>query len=448
MDATEKKNLSNSIDKFNYVEVVIINTDNKIIGGHQRVNDFISKEKFDEVIDVRVPNRKLSDKEFKELAIRLNKNRGHDDDDLLRQFFNQEDLIEWGFNEAEINTIFDISVATDFDPKSLADKFIIPPFSIFDTRQGYWQDRKKAWNRLFNSQESREDVELIAKSGQAPAIYNLRNKMRERLKREPDWDEIIKEAKAKGMHVYEGASVFDPVVAEICYSWFCPPGGNVFDPFAGGSVRGIVAAILNLNYWGIDLRKEQVEANYKQAEALKDERLNDCQWITGDSMDMDNLLPKKILYDFIFSCPPYHDLEKYSDDPADLSNMTYEQFVVIYQAIITKALTKLKPDRFACFVVGDIRDEKGFYRNFLQDTIDGFQHSGECKLYNEIILINVAGSLPVRIGRQFGRFRKVGKMHQNILVFYKGDIKKIPENFPEIAIADLPADVMEGIEQL
>lgn len=54
------------------------------------------------------------------------------------------------------------------------------------------------------------------------------------------------------------------------------------------------------------------------------------------------------------------------------------------------------------------------------------------KLYNEIILINVAGSLAIRVGRQFDSSRKVGKMHQNVLVFYKGDPKKIKENIPKL----------------
>ncbi|MGB3315839.1 MAG: DNA methyltransferase, partial [Albidovulum sp.] len=41
-----------------------------------------------------------------------------------------------------------------------------------------------------------------------------------------------------------GTSIFDPVLCEIAYRWFCPQGGTVLDPFAGGSVRGIVASQL------------------------------------------------------------------------------------------------------------------------------------------------------------------------------------------------------------
>jgi hypothetical protein len=54
-----------------------------------------------------------------------------------------------------------------------------------------------------------------------------------------------------------GTSIFDPVLCELAYRWFCPPGGLVLDPFAGGSVRGIVAAKLGRQYVGYDLRPEK-----------------------------------------------------------------------------------------------------------------------------------------------------------------------------------------------
>ncbi len=324
-------------------------------------------------------------------------------------------------------------------PSSLKDSFLFPPFSILDTRSGDWQNRKRTWSELFNSQETREDVELIAKSGQSTAIYELRNKMRESLKREPSWDEILEYAKKKGMHVYEGASIFDPVLCELSYRWFCPENGNILDPFAGGSVRGVVADILGYNYNGIDLRPEQVEANRRQAKELK---LNNVEWHAGDSNDvLDNVEFKDI--DFVYSCPPYADLEKYSDDPKDLSNMDYADFKDVYFSIIKKSVEQLKEDRFACFVVGDVRDKKGFYYNFVSDTIQAFKDAG-MELYNEIILVNVVGSLAVRVRRQFNGGRKVGKMHQNVLVFYKGNPKNIKQNFPALEIGEVEA--LEQVE--
>jgi DNA modification methylase len=284
----------------------------------------------------------------------------------------------------------------------------------------------------FNSQETREDVELIAKSGQSTAVYELKNKMRESLQREPSWDEIIDYAKKKGLHVYEGASIFDPVLCELSYRWFCPEGGKILDPFAGGSVRGVVAGVLGYPYAGIDLRLDQVRANRKQAELLKIENVN---WFDGDSNEVLDNVKIKDGADFVYSCPPYADLEKYSDDPKDLSNMDYADFKEVYFSIIKKAVAQLRDDRFACFVVGDVRDKKGFYYNFVSDTIQAFKEAG-MELYNEIILVNVVGSLAIRVRRQFNGGRKVGKMHQNVLVFYKGDPKKIKENYPELNLGE------------
>lgn len=125
----------------------------------------------------------------------------------------------------------------------------------------------------------------------------------------------------------------------------------------------------------------------------------------------------------IFSCPPYADLEVYSDNPKDLSTMKYEDFKAAYFEIIKKSCDRLKKDRFACFVVGEVRDKKGNYINFVGDTVQAFLEAG-LGFYNEAILVTCVGSLPIRAGKAFSASRKLGKTHQNILVFVKGDGKK------------------------
>lgn len=220
------------------------------------------------------------------------------------------------------------------------------------------------------------------------------------------------EAQANGA----GTSIFDPVLCELAYSWFCPPGGLVLDPFAGGSVRGIVASTLGRRYLGIDLSAAQIKANKAQSAKLCKDPMP--QWIEGDSRAM---LPEiDADADFVFSCPPYFDLEQYSDHPRDLSAMAWGGFLEAYGAIIAAACAKLRADRFAAFVVGDIRDKSGFYRNFPGETIAAFEKSG-LRFYNEAILVTMAGSLPIRAGKQFESSRKLGKTHQNLLVFVKGD---------------------------
>src|SRR3546814_17553300 len=54
-----------------------------------------------------------------------------------------------------------------------------------------------------------------------------------------------------------GTSIFDPVLCELAYRWFSPKAGPVLHHFAGGSVRGIVAAAPGRTSYGITLRPDQ-----------------------------------------------------------------------------------------------------------------------------------------------------------------------------------------------
>lgn len=215
-----------------------------------------------------------------------------------------------------------------------------------------------------------------------------------------------------------GTSIFDPVLCELAYRWFCPPSGAVLDPFAGGSVRGIVASCLGYRYTGVELRAEQVSANRSQAHIAAGPP---PVWHVGDSRDIGKIAAGS--YDMVFSCPPYADLEIYSDDPADLSTLPYDTFRRDYTAIISETCALLKPDRFACFVVGEVRGKDGAYYGFVPDTIAAFRQAG-LRFYNEAILVTATGSLPIRAGKQFRSGRKLGKTHQNVLTFVKGDAKR------------------------
>jgi DNA modification methylase len=248
-----------------------------------------------------------------------------------------------------------------------------------------------------------------------------------------------------------GTSIFDPVVCEIAYRWFCPPGGAVLDPFAGGSVRGIVASKLGRPYTGIDLRAEQIDANRAQAAHICGEPMP--RWVCGDSREVMPALAQQGIapqFDFVFSCPPYADLEVYSDDPRDLSTLEYDEFRAAYASIIAGACALLKPDRFACFVVGDVRDRQGLYRNFPGHTIDAFEAAG-LRLYNEAILVTAVGSLPIRAGKQFAATRKLGRTPQSCLVLVKGDPRKATEAIGEVEFGELAAgqeSPLAGVEAL
>jgi len=147
----------------------------------------------------------------------------------------------------------------------------------------------------------------------------------------------------------------------------------------------------------------------------------DPKWLVGDSREADKLLPEGEQYDFILTCPPYFDLEVYSDDPRDLSKCeSYEEFLRLFKECLGNAVARLREDRFVVVVVGEIRGGDGMYRNFVGDTITLARDVG-LKYYNHAALVTPVGSLPLRVGRQFDAGRKLGKHHQDMLVFVKGD---------------------------
>lgn len=93
--------LRKSLEKFGVCQPIVINTNNSIIGGHQRVR--ILSELGEKTVDVYVPLQPLSQKEEEELCIRLNKNNGDFDFDILANNWDPEELVEWGFTFEELH---------------------------------------------------------------------------------------------------------------------------------------------------------------------------------------------------------------------------------------------------------------------------------------------------------------------------------------------------------
>jgi len=420
--------------------------------------------------------------------------------------------------------IFGEPVIPELGSGTLAARFLIPPFSVLNAREGPWQARKRAWlalgiaselGRGGNLLELSEEAELYRRgegdyakdavkrakdaapgggggprsgyfaAGQPPRPGSLQDRTRRREGNDlaapggtarPNLDQPNRDARRafdkkntaslKGgltygltmtpyapnkpdyerkkrindpkhqtglihktpisMYAKEGeeasaadcgTSIFDPVLCELMYRWFSPVGGQVIDPFAGGSVRGITAAMLGRKYWGSDLSADQIRANEVQGRDIVPPNKPAPVWVCGDSSVTLLDAPEA---DMIMSCPPYFDLEVYSKDPRDLSTMKWEDFRSAYWDIIAAAAGRLRDNRFAVFVTGDMRDERGCYRNFHGDTVRAFKRAG-LEYYNEAILVTAVGSLSIRTERQFFMSGKLGRTHQLVQIFVKGD---------------------------
>jgi DNA modification methylase len=276
----------------------------------------------------------------------------------------------------------------------LAERFTFAPFSVFDARSGPWQERKDAWISLGLKSEIGRGDDLI-----------------------PGWKQLTENFRGKGS--LGGVSIFDPVLCESLIRWFSAVGDEVLDPFAGGSVRGIVSNILGRHYTGIDIRAEQCAENERQAGRICTNAARFPRYITGDAMAVLPALEEERRFDFAIACPPYGNLERYSDDPRDLSTMDYALFLQEYSRIILRMTRCLRPQAYVAWVVADFRDRRtGNYYGFVADTILAFRTCG-LELYNDGILVTMLGTMPVRVASQFEKTRKLGKTHQNVLIFRK-----------------------------
>ena len=405
--------LANSLREFGWKQPIVVDADGTIVVGHARYKAALALEM------THVPVVVASDLTPEQCqAYRLADNRVGElaewDENLLAQELDglaDLDMSAFGFDSIpDLGDMPDMDTA-EVEHATLNERFIVPPFSVLDARQGYWRERKDAWlARGIDSGRGRAG-ELIASYRKTDAYSNG-----------------VK-------YMAPSTSIFDPVLAEVLVRWFCPPGGSVLDPFAGGSVRGIVSEMTGHAYTGLDLRPEQVEANRENALDMG----VSPTWICADSMDvLDHVEPESM--DMVLSCPPYADLEVYSDDPRDLSTMDYPGFIASYRAIIERTCSCLKSGRLAVFVVGDVRDSDGTYRGFVNDTRDAFEDAG-LRLYDDMVYLEPLGNAAVRAPRIFNSMRKVVKTHQNVLVFLKGRESEIKTFGPVIAGGDL-----DGVE--
>lgn len=433
--------IAKSIEEFGFLNPILIDKDKNVIAGHGRI---MAAQKLGMKTVPALYVEGLTEEQRRAYILadnRLTEIGGWNMDIVNAELMELENV---GFDVSLIG--FDLEEkkgeAADAERAivTLRDRFIVPPFSIFDTRTAWWQDRKRAWRAVGIRSEigrgedgdATKDGLTYSKTHQAPDVYRKKNEYEDAIGRPVTWDEFYEAC--PNVKLASNTSIFDPVITEMAVRWYSHEGDRILDPFAGGSVRGGVSALLGRKYTGVDLSERQIAANIANwAEIKKDpvsgEKVPEPTWICGDSLNIKELAGGA--YDMLLTCPPYADLEVYSKDERDLSNMNYDDFSRTYCEIIKRAVSMLKENAFAVVVVGDVRDRKGAYRNFIGLTIDAFQRAG-MTYYNEGILITSTGAAATVVNRQFANSRKLGKTHQNVLVFHdEGGIHSVNLDDPE-----------------
>lgn len=305
-----------------------------------------------------------------------------------------------------LDRFFDFSTITKIKLKC-----DVPYFSVFNRNSSRWKQRDTMWKQII----CREGLYKNSHKLKCFRIGECKTEIAQQIRKQ------------------EFISIFNPFLCQVIYSWFCPQNGSILDPFCGAATRGIVASILNYKYTGFDIDSEVININNnffdKFIKKKFAKKLSRPIWVCGDSKDINKFTEDK--FDFIFSCPPYWNLERYTEMRGDLSTMSYNKFCKRLSLIIEKTVSLLKKDRFACFVVSELRNlQTGGYLGFVPFIIRSFESAGMI-FYNDIILIDKIGTAPVR-GSAYFKTKKIARVHQNVLIFYKGNVKKIKQNFKEI----------------
>ena len=332
-----------------------------------------------------------------------------------------------------------MSMFPDFEgpigPGPLAEVFEYRPFSVLDARNEYWKLRKDQWLSLFvqtgGYTEGREDNLLWGKSRDI-RYRKAKNELEMEQQRHipaKEFEEIWAGMDESQDRASSGTSAFDPVLAEILIKWYCPKGGIIWDPFAGAVERGAVAVTLGCEYFGVELRKEQIEANIQAFPDLKGRILE------GDSTTLyppDGYRPELIL-----TCPPYWNLEKYSNRVDDLSNLGKDGFKEGIKKSSRIAYEVSQHNAVAAWVIGDARDSTSKTPRLAripQIVEEAILESGWV-LIDKLIYLSPYGSATMVARRQFSATRTTARTHQEVIVAIKGDARSAAEKLNK---ANLP----------
>lgn len=251
-------------------------------------------------------------------------------------------------------------------------------FSVINRLSGDWPSRKSAWMSLMPSD-----------SGRASGLCSDMDRLSAR---NNQWTGSK-----------SGTSEMDPAICELVYSAYRPQ--TVLDPFAGGPPRGYVAAHMGIHYTGHEIRAEQIEVNMSMADTLPTpiKYINSCasRGVVG-------------MYDMVFSCPPYFDLEQYGGGPDDLSGMSKIQFDAMYRKILSVCYQHLNDGGIMAMVVGN-HVRNGQYHD-LEHLTKSIYYDLCIEMIGDCIIVDPIGSKAMSAGALFRANGRVTRHHQYLLI--------------------------------
>lgn len=223
--------------------------------------------------------------------------------------------------------------------------------------------------------------------------------------------------------IYTGThSVFPaPLMEWIILRYGGPPGGKILDAFAGGPVRGVISSLMGMEYWGVELRIEQIRENLSVINDLKIDFPGNYTETDGRYLDLTvgGCGPPEGGFDCAITCPPYHSLERYSNRPDDLSNLgSYDEFNTAIAQCAAAHYPLMKSGAFVCIVVAPFRDKRtGELIDFPGHTTANFKKAGFL-YWQQIALVKNFASAALRSTNAW-RGHKLVPSHEFLLVFRK-----------------------------
>lgn len=142
---------------------IVIDDDGTVLGGNMRLRAIKALGMKDIPDDWVMQAKDLTEAQKKEFIIKDNSAFGEYDWDQIANEWSDLPLADWGL---DIPCFEQVEAEGESEPEekavTLADRFLVPPFSVLDARQGYWQDRKRAWLALgIQSELGRGDTVLF-----------------------------------------------------------------------------------------------------------------------------------------------------------------------------------------------------------------------------------------------------------------------------------------------
>ena len=217
-----------------------------------------------------------------------------------------------------------------------------------------------------------------------------------------------------------GVSIFPYDLARKMLLVYSKKGDKVVDPFSGHATRMTACFRMGRNYTGYDVSEKFVELNNKIVSNLTKNSLTkeNLPVLVMRHQTSEFMVESSDSVDYIFSCPPYWDIENYGVQPHQLANIkNYKRFLEAMVRVMTSCARILKHGRYFCLVIADFRKDSTFYP-FHSDLIRlGLQIGFD--LHDVIIIQKCKVPISSHFTNQCVDRRRMGIAHEYLLVFKK-----------------------------